>query len=319
MRDFIIRRLIYAIPTLIGISIITFAIARLAPGDPIRLFTFGIRDFTEADYQQLLHRYGLDKPMPLQYIDWITNAVRGNFGESLIYHRESFTMLMERLPNTLVLAGAALLLQLVIGVPLGVVAAFKRGTWVDGAIRVFGVAGHAVPAFWLGLILIIVFAVQLRWLPSLGMLTVGHDQWDILDRLKHLILPSFVLALTGIANYSRILRTETLDVLAQDFVRTAHAKGLRERTVVFTHALRNALIPVVTALGGVLATLVGGALVIEQVFSWPGVGQFTFQAAIAKDYPIVQAGVMFTSTLLVISYLLRDLTYAIVDPRIKVG
>ena len=319
MRDFIIRRLIYAIPTLIGISIITFAIARLAPGDPIRLFTFGIRDFTEADYQQLLHRYGLDKPMPLQYIDWITNAVQGNFGESLIYHRESFTMLMERLPNTLVLAGAALLLQLVIGVPLGVVAAFKRGTWVDGAIRVFGVAGHAVPAFWLGLILIIVFAVQLRWLPSLGMLTVGHDQWDILDRLKHLILPSFVLALTGIANYSRILRTETLDVLAQDFVRTAHAKGLRERTVVFTHALRNALIPVVTALGGVLATLVGGALVIEQVFSWPGVGQFTFQAAIAKDYPIVQAGVMFTSTLLVISYLLRDLTYAIVDPRIKVG
>ncbi len=319
MRDFIIRRLLYAIPTLIGISIITFAIARLAPGDPIRLFTFGIRDFTQADYEQLLHRYGLDKPMPLQYIDWITNAVRGNFGESLIYHRESFAMLMERVPNTLVLAGAALLLQLVIGVPLGVIAAFKRGTWIDGAIRVFGVAGHAVPAFWLGLILIIVFAVQLRWLPSLGMLTVGHDQWDILDRLKHLILPAFVLALTGIANYSRILRAETLDVLSQDFVRTAHAKGLRERTVVFTHALRNALIPVVTALGGILAGLVGGALVIEQVFSWPGVGQFTFQAAIAKDYPIVQAGVMFTSTLLVISYLLRDLTYAIVDPRIKVG
>jgi peptide/nickel transport system permease protein len=167
--------------------------------------------------------------------------------------------------------------------------------------------------------LIIVFAVQLRWLPSIGMLTVGHDQSDILDRLKHLILPSFVLALTGIANYSRILRAETLDVLSQDFVRTAHAKGLPERTVVFTHALRNALIPVVTALGGVLAALVGGALVIEQVFSWPGVGQFTFQAAIAKDYPIVQAGVMFTSTLLVISYLLRDLTYVIVDPRIKAG
>ncbi|HVD51784.1 MAG TPA: ABC transporter permease, partial [Candidatus Udaeobacter sp.] len=240
-------------------------------------------------------------------------------GESLIYHRESFAMLMERVPNTLMLAVTALLLQLVIGVPLGVVAAFKRGKWVDGAIRIFGVVGHAVPPFWLGLILILLFAVQLRWLPSIGVLTVGHDQLDILDRLKHLILPSFVLALTGIANYSRILRTETLDVLAQDFVRTAHAKGLRERTVVFTHALRNALIPVVTALGGILAALVGGALVIEQVFSWPGVGQFTFQAAIAKDYPIVQAGVMFTSTILVISYLLRDLTYAIVDPRIKVS
>ena len=319
MRDFIIRRVLYAIPTLIGISIITFLIARLSPGDPVRLFTFGIRDFTQEDYLRLLHVYGLDKPIPLQYVDWITKALQGNFGESLIYHRESFGMVMERVPNTLMLAVAALFLQLVIGVPLGVLAAFKRGKWVDGAIRIFGVVGHAVPAFWLGLILIIVFAVQLRWLPSIGVLTVGHDQMDILDRLKHLILPSFVLALTGIANYSRILRTETLDVLAQDFVRTAHAKGLRERTVIFTHALRNALIPVVTALGGILAALVGGALVIEQVFSWPGVGQFTFQAAIAKDYPIVQAGVMFTSTILVISYLLRDLTYAIVDPRIKVG
>ena len=319
MRDFIIRRLLYAIPTLIGISIITFLIARLSPGDPIRLFTFGIRDFTQADYEHLLHVYGLDKPIPLQYVDWITNALRGSFGESLIYHRDAFAMLIERVPATLQLAIAALLLQLVIGVPLGVLAALKRGSWIDGAIRVFGVAGHAVPAFWLGLILIIVFAVHLRWLPSIGLLTVGHDQWDIADRIKHILLPAFVLALTGIANYSRILRTETLDVLAQDFVRTAHSKGLRERTVVFVHALRNALIPVVTALGGILAALVGGALVIEQVFSWPGVGQFTFQAAIAKDYPIVQAGVMFTSTLLVLSYLVRDLAYAMVDPRIKVS
>ena len=319
MRDFIIRRLVYAVPTLIGISIITFAIARLSPGDPIRLFTFGIKDFTQEDYLRLLHAYGLDKPMPLQYVDWVTNIFHGSFGESLIYHRDAFVMLMERLPNTLQLALVALLIQLIIGVPLGVLAALKRGSWVDGAIRIFGVAGHAVPAFWLGLILIILFAVNLRLLPSIGMLTVGHDQWDIPDRIKHMILPAFVLALTGIANYSRILRTETLDVLAQDFVRTAHSKGLPERTVVYVHALRNALIPVVTALGGILAALVGGALVIEQVFSWPGVGQFTFQAAIAKDYPIVQAGVMFTSTLLVLSYLLRDLTYAIVDPRIKVG
>ena len=319
MRNFIARRLLYAVPTLIGISIITFAIARLSPGDPIRLFTFGIQDFTQDDYNRLLHAYGLDKPLPFQYVDWITNALRGKFGDSLIYHRDAFVMLLERLPNTLQLASAALLLQLVIGVPLGVIAALRRGSWVDGLIRVFGVAGHAIPAFWLGLVLIIIFAVNLRLLPSIGMLTVGHDQLDIADRLRHLILPAFVLSLTGIANYCRILRTETLDVLAQDFVRTANAKGLRERTVVFVHALRNALIPVVTALGGILAALVGGALVIEQVFSWPGVGQFTFQAAIAKDYPIVQASVMFTSTLLVISYLLRDLAYAIVDPRVKVS
>jgi peptide/nickel transport system permease protein len=317
--NFILRRLIYAIPTLIGISIITFVIVRMAPGDPIRLFTFGQRDITGEDIERLRHLYGLDKPLPLQYVDWLLAMVQLNFGQSFIYHQDAFQLLLTRVPATLQLAVVALGLQLLIGVPLGVIAALKRGSWADGAIRVFGVAGHALPAFWLGLMLIILFAVTLRWLPSQGVLTVGKDVWDIPDRLRHILLPAFVLSLTGIANYSRILRTETLDVLGQDFVRTAHAKGLHERTVVFVHALRNALIPVVTALGGILAALVGGALVVEQVFSWPGVGQFTFQAAIAKDYPIVQAATMFVSVLLVISYLLRDIAYAMVDPRIKTG
>jgi len=317
LRNFILRRLVYAIPTLIGISIITFVIVRMSPGDPIRLFTFGQRDITGEDIARLRHVYGLDKPIPLQYVDWLIAMVQLNFGQSFIYHQDAFQLLLTRVPATLQLAVVALGIQLLIGVPLGVIAALKRGTWADGVIRVFGVVGHAVPAFWLGLVLIIVFAVQLRWLPSQGLLTVGKDVWDLPDRLRHILLPAFVLSLTGIANYSRILRTETLDVLSQDFVRTAHAKGLHERTVVFVHALRNALIPVVTALGGILAALVGGALVVEQVFSWPGVGQFTFQAAIAKDYPIVQAATMFVSVLLVVSYLLRDIAYAIVDPRIK--
>ena len=318
MRTFILRRLIYAIPTLIGVSIITFAIVRLSPGDPIRLYTFGARDITNEDIEALRRVYGLDKAMPLQYIDWLSRVVRLDFGQSFIYHKDAGSLILEILPNTLQLAVVSLVLQILIGVPLGVVAALKRGSWVDGMVRVFGVAGHAIPAFWLGLVLIIVFAVQLRLLPSQGMLTVGRDQWDLFDRLKHMLLPAFVLSLTGIANYSRILRTETLDVLGQDFVRTAHAKGLRERTVVFVHALRNALIPVVTALGGILAALVGGALVVETVFSWPGIGRFTFAAAIAKDYPIIQAGTMIASVLLVVSYLLRDIAYAVVDPRIKV-
>lgn len=318
MQGFILRRLLYAIPTLIGISIITFAIVRLSPGDPIRLFTFGVSDITQADIAQLRHVYGLDKPIPLQYIDWVTRVIRLDFGQSLIYHKDAGKLILELIPNTLQLAVVALLLQLLIGVPLGVISALKRGTWIDGVIRVFGVAGHAIPAFWLGLILILFFAVQLRLLPSQGMLTVGHDVWDIPDRLKHILLPAFVLSLTGIADYARILRTETLDVLSQDYVRTAHAKGLPTRRVVFVHALRNALIPVVTALGGILAVLVGGALVIEQVFSWPGLGRFTFQAAIAKDYPVIQAGTMIASALLVVSYILRDIAYAVVDPRIKV-
>ena len=318
MRTFILRRLIYAIPTLIGVSIITFAIVRLSPGDPIRLYTFGARDITNEDIEALRRVYGLDKAIPLQYIDWLSRVVRLDFGQSFIYHKDAGSLILEILPNTLQLAVVSLVLQILIGVPLGVVAALKRGSWVDGLVRVFGVAGHAIPAFWLGLVLIIVFAVQLRLLPSQGMMTVGRDQWDLFDRLKHMLLPAFVLSLTGIANYSGILRTETLDVLSQDFVRTAHAKGLHERTVVFVHALRNALIPVVTALGGILAALVGGALVVETVFSWPGIGRFTFAAAIAKDYPIIQAGTMIASVLLVVSYLLRDIAYAVVDPRIKV-
>jgi len=317
VRTFILRRLVYAIPTLLGISIITFAIVRLAPGDPLRLVPFGSRA-TNEDIEALRHVYGLDKSMPLQYLDWLWKLLHFDFGQSFIYHQDAASLFLQYVPNTLQLAFVALAIQLLVGVPLGVVAALKRGTWGDNMIRVFSVVGHAVPAFWLGLVLIIVFAVQLRWLPTGGITTVGKDPWDILDHVRHMLLPAIVLSLTGIATYTRILRTETIDVLGQDFVRTAHAKGLRERTVMFVHALRNALIPVVTALGGILAGLIGGALVIETVFSWPGVGRFTFAAAIAKDYPVVQAGVMIAAVLLVISYILRDIAYAVVDPRIVV-
>ena len=319
MRKFIIRRLLYAIPTLVGVSLITFLISRLAPGDPVRLVTFGATDLTPEAIEAIRKAYGLDKWLPLQYVEWLGKVVTGDFGNSLLYHQNAAKLIFDRVPNTLMLAATALLLQLLIGVPLGVIAALKRGSWIDGVVRLFGVVGHAVPTFWLGLVLIIVFAVQLRILPSQGVLTIGKDQWDIMDRLRHIILPAFVLALAGIANYSRYLRTETLDVINQDYIRTAHAKGLRERTVIAVHALRNALIPVVTALGGILAALISGSLVIEQVFTWPGVGQLTFQAAIAKDYPVVMAGVMISSILLVVSYLLRDVVYALVDPRIKVS
>jgi len=318
VRTYIIRRLLQAIPTLIGISILVFAITRLAPGDPVRLYTFGALQITEEDIQGLREHYGLDKSLPEQYVNWLTLAVQGDFGKSLQYNRPALPLLLERLPATLQLALVALVLQLAIGIPLGVVAALKRGTWIDNFIRVFAVAGHAIPTFWIGLLFIIIFAVGLRWLPSQGILTVGKDVWDIPDRISHIIMPAFVLALGGIANYSRYLRTETLDVIAQDYIRTAHAKGLRERSVVYVHALRNALIPMVTALGPLLAVLIGGSLVIEQVFTWPGVGQFTYAAARSKDYPVIMAGVMVASTLLVVSYLIRDIAYVVVDPRIKV-
>jgi peptide/nickel transport system permease protein len=318
VRTYIVRRLIYAIPTLLGISVIVFLITRLSPGDPVRLYTFGALNITEEDIQALREHYGLNKPLYEQYVSWLLQVLQGDFGKSLQYNRPALPLLLERLPATLQLAVAALVLQLAIGVPLGVIAALKRGSWVDNVVRFFGVIGHAVPTFWLGLLMIIIFSVTFRLMPSQGVLTVGHDVWDIPDRIKHIIMPAFVLALAGIANYSRYLRTETLDVISQDYVRTAHAKGLPERTVVYVHALRNALIPMVTALGGILAALVSGALVVEQVFTWPGVGQFTYAAARSKDYPVIMAGVMVASALLVLSYLLRDVMYAVVDPRIKV-
>jgi peptide/nickel transport system permease protein len=314
---YIVRRLLYAIPTLFGISIIVFLITHLAPGDPVRLYTFGALNVTEEDIQNLRTYYGLDQPIYIQYVNWISKVVRGDFGMSLQYHQPALGLLLERMGATLQLALAALFLQLAIGVPLGVIAALRRGSWVDNFVRVFGVIGHAIPTFWIGLLFIILFSVTLRLLPSQGVLTVGKDIWDMPDRVRHILMPAFVLALAGIANYSRYLRTETLDVISQDYVRTAHAKGLRERTVVWVHALRNALIPMVTALGGILAVLVSGALIVEQVFTWPGVGQFTYAAARNRDYPVIMAGVMVASALLVISYLVRDVAYAIVDPRIK--
>lgn len=318
MRTYVARRLLYAIPTLFGISIVVFALTHLAPGDPVRLYTFGALNVTDEDIAALRHYYGLDKPLLLQYVDWLGLALRGDFGMSLQYHQPALTLLLDRLPATLELAFVALVLQVAIGIPLGVVAALKRGSWVDNVIRVFAVLGHAIPTFWIGLLFIVLFSITLRILPSQGLLTVGKDVWDLPDRLRHIIMPAIVLALAGIANYSRYLRTETLDVIGQDYVRTAHAKGLTERTVIYRHALRNALIPMVTALGPLLAVLVSGALVVEQIFTWPGVGQFTYRAAINKDYPVIMAGVMVGSALLVVSYLIRDIAYAIVDPRIKV-
>lgn len=317
MRRYVVRRLLYAIPTLLGISVIVFLVAHLAPGDPIRLYTFGATDLSQEDIEGLRRAFGLDKPLHEQYLDWLTRIVRGDFGKSLLYHRDSLQLIVERIPNTLTLVVAALLLAIGIGIPLGIVAALNRGSWIDNVVRVLAVVGHAVPAFWLGLIFIIVFAVNLRVMPSQGVLTVGKDQWDIVDRLRHLVMPAFVFALTGIANYSRYLRTETLEVIQQDYIRTAHAKGLRERTVIVGHALRNAMIPMVTALGGILAVLISSSVVIEQIFTWPGLGQFTYNALRSKDYPVVMAAVMVASSLLVLSYLIRDVVYSWVDPRIK--
>ena len=317
MTRFILRRLIQAVLTLFGITILTFTLVRLAPGDPVSLMVAGTAEMTAADLAAMRAAYGVDEPIPQQYLKWLGRLVQGDLGQSLLYKRPVTQMIGATLANTLQLSGLALLVALLVGVPLGTLAALRRGSIVDQAIRVVSVVGHAIPPFWLGLLFILTLSVQLRLFPVGGMLTIGASDWDLGDRFAHLVGPVLTLSLAGIANYTRYLRTEVLDVMAQDYVRTARAKGLHARTVALGHVLRNALVPVVTALGGVLATLVSGSLVVEQVFAWPGMGRLTFEAARAKDYPVIMGVVVLTSGLLLLSYLLRDIVYGIVDPRVS--
>jgi peptide/nickel transport system permease protein len=316
MGRFVARRVVQAIPTFFGITLLSYMVLRLAPGDPV-LLLFGAGNLRADEIAALRTAYGLDQPLPIQYLSWLGHILTGDFGRSFLYKRPVVEMIQASLPNTLVLAGLALVVTVAVGVPLGVLAARYRGSLLDQAIRILGVAGHAIPAFWFGLLWILILAVQFRLFPVGGMLTVGKDAFDIPDRLAHLAGPVVTLSLAGIANYSRYMRTETLEVLSQDYVRTARAKGLRENLVLFVHALRNALLPLVTALGSQIAFLVSGAVVIEQVFAWPGMGRMTYEAARSKDYPIVMAVVVIASAVLLLSYIARDIAYGLVDPRVR--
>jgi peptide/nickel transport system permease protein len=313
---FVIRRVIQAIPTFFGITLLSFMVLRLAPGDPV-LLMFGAQNLRADEMAALRAAYGLDQPLPIQYLSWLSHVLVGDFGRSFLYKRPVIEMIQASLPNTLVLAGIALSVTVLVGVPLGVLAARYRGTWLDQAIRIISVGGHAIPPFWFALLFILILSVQFRLFPVGGMLTIGKDPFDIPDRLAHLVGPVLTLSLAGIANYSRYMRTETLEVLNQDYVRTARAKGLQENVVLFVHALRNALLPLVTALGTQIAFLVSGAVIIEQVFAWPGMGRMTYEAARSKDYPIVMAVVVISSTILLLSYILRDVAYGMVDPRVR--
>jgi peptide/nickel transport system permease protein len=303
-------------PTKVGITLVSFVVLRLAPGDPV-LIMFGSGGLTADEIEALRRTYGLDQPLPLQYLNWLGHLLQGDFGRSFLYKRPVLEMIQSALPNTLLLACLALACAVLIGVPLGVVAAHYRGTFIDQVIRILGVAGHAIPEFWFGLLFILILSVQFRLFPVGGMVTIGKDGLDVPDRLAHLVGPVLTLSLGGVANYSRYTRTEVLEVLGQDYVRTARAKGLRDNMVLWAHALRNALLPLVTALGSGVALLLSGAVVVEQVFAWPGMGRMTFEAARSKDYPIVMGVVVISSLMLLVSFILRDVAYGFVDPRVR--
>jgi len=291
--------LLQFIPLLIGISLISFFIMHLAPGDPTALFID-----PNVDPQELVRvraNWGLDQPIYIQYFKWLGNALRLDFGRSYLTGQPVIAEIAERLPNTLLLMVSAYVLTLLISIPVGVYSAVRKGGWFDNLFTVLSFIGMAIPTFWVGLMLMLLFAVQLDWLPATG----------------NLILPLITMTIGSLAGLTRYQRAAMLEVLNQDFIRTARAKGLPERVVIFKHALRNALIPIVTILGLSLPDLFGGAFIIETIFAWPGMGRLGVQAIFSRNYPLIMGIVMFSALLIVLGNLCADIGYALVDPRIR--
>ena len=318
MGAYVARRLMQAIPILLGVAVISFGLVHLAPGDPIDRFrTPTVRPEQLAG---LIELYGLDRPLHEQFWSWITTYVQvwrpEAWGYSFLDGQPVLGKITERLPATLLLGGSALLLTIVVAIPLGILAAVRQYSLADRIISTLATIGYAVPAFLLGLYLLFFGGVVLGWFPLFGLNSFGSEG-DPIDMAWHLVLPVTSLAVQSIAGWSRYVRASMLEVLHQDFVRTAKAKGLPGRRVTYRHALRNALIPVITLLGLTLPTLLGGAAITEAIFSYPGVGQMGVQAVANRDYPVVLSFVMIGGIGVVIGNLLADVAYAVADPRIK--
>ena len=305
MLPFLLSRALQAIPVLFGVSLAVFLMVHLVPGDPAALIAG--TDATRADIENVRQSLGLDRPLPAQYASFVGRALTGDFGNSFRTGRPVLDEIAPRYLNTLVLGSLALLLAVVIGMATGIVSAVRRHTVFDNTALVLSLAGVSMPTFFLGLLLMLVFSVWLGWLPL-----SGKDTW------LHYILPAITLSTASIAVISRIMHASLIEVLNEDYVRTARAKGQRESLVIWRHAVRNALVPVVTVAGLQLGYLLGGAVVTETVFAWPGLGRLLVQSILARDFPVVQAAVLLLATTFVAINLVTDLIYGLLDPRIRV-
>ena len=325
MAQFALRRLLLAIPLLIGITFISFLVIHLAPGEPTEIQTGDLAMQSTAQARQALRElYGLDKPLHVQYWSWVSRVARLDFGRSFQPDgRPVLAKIAERLPITLLLNMVELLIILAAAVPIGVLSATRQYSVFDQVTTVFVFVGFATPDFWLALLLMILFGVQLGWLPISGLRSLNWEylsfwaqQWDFIG---HLILPVAVATFGGLAGFSRYMRQSMLEVVRQDYIQTARAKGLSEKVVIGKHALRNALLPVVTILGLSLPGLIGGSVIIESIFAIPGMGQLMVQAVFARDYPLIMGNLVIVATLTLFANLLADVAYGIVDPRIRMG
>lgn len=319
MTRYLGRRLLLVFPLLLGITLITFTIVNLAPGDPITALINPeeLNILSKAELDEMRAELGLNQPIPIRYGIWLKETIQGNLGYSIQHRRPVLQMILEKLPASLMLSVISILLAMVGGTLLGVVSALRQYTLLDYLLTALAFFGLSVPAFFFALMGMFVFGVQLQWLPIFGMWTPGEPTEFNLDLVRHAVLPISALAITHIAGYMRYARAATLDALAGDYVTTARAKGLRERVVLWRHVFRNALLPLVTIIGLALPGLIGGSFVIETIFSWPGIGMLGYTAILQRDYPL-QMGIALMSAVAVLgANLLTDLAYALVDPRIR--
>ena len=330
---FFLRRVALLIPTFIGVTLIAFFFIRILPGDPI-IAMAGERGLTPERYQELFHQYGMDRPLYMQYLEYLWNVLHGDLGTSSVTKKPVLAEFGTLFPATLELSICAIIVAIVIGVPAGIFAAVKRGTWFDQSVMGIALVGYSMPIFWWGLLLIIFFSGYLGWTPVSGRISLMYffkpvTGFMLIDSLlsgqhgafksavSYLILPTVVLATIPLAVIARQTRSAMLEVLGEDYVRTARAKGINEVAVMMRHALRNAAVPVITVIGTGFALLISGVVVTESVFNIPGIGRLTVDAVLARDYPVIQAMILLTSLIYVVVNLLIDVAYTLLDPRIR--
>jgi peptide/nickel transport system permease protein len=314
---YLLRRVFLLVPLLIGLSLVMFALIHAAPGDPA-LAMMSERAAANPDYlEQTRRNLGLDQPMPIQYLKWVSNLAQGDFGRAYTFNNTPvLDLIWQRFGSTIQLQAIALFLGLALAVPVGIISATRQYSSIDNAVTVGSFLGLALPNFWLALLLQIWLAVELGWLPTIS---TGQADAPWPERLKFFIMPVIVLTLPNIAYFARFMRSSMLEVIGQDYVTVARAKGLEPRRVLYRHALRNALIPMVTVIGLQLPRILGGAVIIEQIFAWPGLGELAFKAIGQRDYPVILAVTMLTGAFVMVVNILTDVLYVLVDPRVALG
>jgi peptide/nickel transport system permease protein len=320
MIRFLLARLVKMVAIVIAIVCVNFLLIHAAPGDPASVLAGQSGSADPQFVEQLRHQFGLDQPLSTQLWIYVSSILRGDLGVSHLQQRPVLDLIMERLPATLLLTGTAFAFALIVGIALGAAAARRVGTWADSAITVLALGFYATPIFWVGLMLVLVFSVWLDWLPSFGMNTVGADLhgWAaVADTAQYLVLPALTLGLFYMAVYARLTRSAMLDVAGEDFIRTARAKGVPEGRILRRHILRNALLPVVTLAGIQAGQLIGGSVLVETVFAWPGIGRLAFDALLARDYQVLLGVFLTTAILVVLFNLATDLIYLAIDPRMS--